>query len=717
MQNFHWNDGLNIGIESIDNDHKKLLSLITELSNAIQSNHTSDVIENIFLQLEEYIVAHFSREEALMKESHYSDLENHIKQHQDFVKKVPELKQKLLSADTRKVSQEVNVFLYNWLMNHIIGEDFNFAQQVYKLNLADEKPPRHKGISIWLSEHFVLNNRLVFATILPVVALFILSFFLFWKAYEELVPVQNQLELIPLVSQVNSITHNLQIERGLSIAYLALKNIEFHSKLSKQYKYTDQEINIYKQKVEAIIKQPINNKATKGITLIENHLIQLVNQRKETNIDSTFKFYSRFITSLLDITENITHQKMSSKIAHNFTAISAISNLKEMMGLERAMGSLAIEQGYLSTPQFRKFIQLIGQKKGFLKTFKNAATIPQISQLELIYKEKSILDIEQTFFLSAEENRLSSMNSQTWFNVLSKEINQLKKLNDFLINDLTTHTNLRIDELKRQLYLIGIGLILVLTITLFTFLILKRSITVPINRLTHALNDLAFGNKDVMLKDTFADDELGLLLESYEKCRRRLLQADISSSIDFIRLDVELNEKRVEKDYYEKLSSIDPLTGAVNRRKLSALAMLEIERTNRFDRSLSVMMLDIDFFKKINDIHGHAIGDKVLISFFKTCQKLARNIDTIARIGGEEFVILMPETDLQQAAIAAERVRLAIEKQTYKLDDTIIKYTVSIGVASWDKITYNNFEGFLQEADQRLYKAKGLGRNGVVSAS
>lgn len=717
MQNFDWNDGLSVGIESIDNDHKKLLSLINELSNAILKNHASNVIENVFLQLEEYVVVHFEREEALMEKCHYPGIENHIKQHQIFIQKVPELKYKLLKADSAKICQEVNVFLYDWLMNHIIGEDLDFTQYAYEANLSDEKPRKFKGISNWLTEHIVLRARLALTALLPLVTLFALSFLVLWSAYKEFVPVQQQFELIPLVHQINSLSHNLQIERGLSVAFLASKDSEFYSRLTQQYIFTDKEIIKYKQEVESIKGKIINKTMREEFTLEEHYFSQLLEQRKvieAREVDSTLTFYTGFIASLLELTESLHHQKMTYSMVQNFTAIKAILNLKETMGLERAIGSLAIEQGYLSKLQLRKFIQLIGQKKGFLKSFHHAATEKQLSQFKLGCEEQNISILEQEILLSILENEPSKLKTHVWFDLLSCEINQLKIFTEFLIKDLTNYTISKVFDLRQRFYIIASVLLAIFTLTFLMFFLLKRSITIPLGRLTHALHDLAFGTKKVMLKDKFTDDELGELLKSYEKCRRRLLQIDISSSINFMRLGLDLDEKILEKKHYEKLSSIDPLTGAFNRRKLNELAILEIERIACANKPLSVMMLDIDFFKKINDTYGHAVGDKVLIAFYQSCQRLVRNIDIVARIGGEEFVILMPETDLQQASEVAERIRSVIEQQVLDIDNKVIKHTVSIGVVTWGKSSYKNFDDFLHDADQQLYEAKESGRNCVI---
>ena len=123
MAKLEWNEGLSVGVEAIDNDHKTLLSLINKVSHAIENRQEAAVIEDVFDQLEHYVIGHFSREEKLMHDSHYRDVQGHIKRHRQFTNKIPELKQALLDADSREAAEEINLFLFDWLMNHIIAED------------------------------------------------------------------------------------------------------------------------------------------------------------------------------------------------------------------------------------------------------------------------------------------------------------------------------------------------------------------------------------------------------------------------------------------------------------------------------------------------------------------------------------------------------------------------------------------------------------------
>lgn len=174
-------------------------------------------------------------------------------------------------------------------------------------------------------------------------------------------------------------------------------------------------------------------------------------------------------------------------------------------------------------------------------------------------------------------------------------------------------------------------------------------------------------------------------------------------------------KKKIESLYQEveRLSRIDPLTGLSNRRSFSTDALRIFQLAIRHQRKLSCAMLDIDFFKHVNDSYGHDFGDKVLIAVAKTCKKKLRKTDLLARFGGEEFCFLFPETDLNSAALIAERLRHAISTLEFHSEENRFSVTVSIGVSKLLDLN-DNMENMLKRSDDSLYKAKENGRNRVV---
>jgi len=168
-------------------------------------------------------------------------------------------------------------------------------------------------------------------------------------------------------------------------------------------------------------------------------------------------------------------------------------------------------------------------------------------------------------------------------------------------------------------------------------------------------------------------------------------------------------------DELEALARIDPLTGIPNRRHFLELAEIEWSRYGRYPRPLSVMMIDVDQFKSINDAFGHHAGDQVLSAIAQTLTSVRRHSDAVGRMGGDEFAVLLPETTLAQAKMAADRLIRAASQQEFEVDGKPIRATISVGVAeAWDAAA--DFAALMNRADQALYQAKSAGRNRVETA-
>lgn len=184
-------------------------------------------------------------------------------------------------------------------------------------------------------------------------------------------------------------------------------------------------------------------------------------------------------------------------------------------------------------------------------------------------------------------------------------------------------------------------------------------------------------------------------------------------------LNIELENHRhnleeivsIRTEQLEKLASIDDLTQLYNRRKFNSLLEQELARNMRYGRDLSIIMFDIDHFKNINDSFGHATGDATLSTLARLCSDAIRNTDILGRIGGEEFMLLLPETPKQNARILAERLRDMIANHPFPGVEHI---TISMGVTA----VYENdtIDSLFSRVDIALYAAKENGRNRVVVA-
>jgi diguanylate cyclase (GGDEF)-like protein len=179
-----------------------------------------------------------------------------------------------------------------------------------------------------------------------------------------------------------------------------------------------------------------------------------------------------------------------------------------------------------------------------------------------------------------------------------------------------------------------------------------------------------------------------------------------------------LNCNRIEMAYHEeiyKMTTVDGLTGAFNKSYFLETLKNELSRARRYLHPLSLLLFDIDHFKKVNDTFGHLAGDRVLKSLAQITFERLRHADTFARYGGEEFAVLLPETGRQGATELAEQLRSHIALSSFRFNGEEIPVTVSIGVATSSPSRKISGEEMVQQADQMLYQAKSEGRNRVRS--
>lgn len=260
------------------------------------------------------------------------------------------------------------------------------------------------------------------------------------------------------------------------------------------------------------------------------------------------------------------------------------------------------------------------------------------------------------------------------------------------------------------LKLLEFYLLLVAALTLLVGVVaywMGRSIVTPLNNLTAAADRIAGGDLAVTLRDDSAD-EIGHLTRVFNQMTDRLRRSY---------QDIELVHQTLQEqnELLGTLAITDSLTGLYNRKKLDEILADQFVRFRRNRRPFAVLMLDLDNLKAINDRDGHAAGDEVLAQVAAILRQSVRDVDYVARYGGDEFVAILTETSMEAALEVAERIRSAVDTLIIRAGNHLFSVTVSVGVAHSHE--GDNSPGMmLFRADHALYKAKGAGRNRVQSA-
>ncbi|MDD4954514.1 MAG: GGDEF domain-containing protein [Candidatus Omnitrophica bacterium] len=212
-------------------------------------------------------------------------------------------------------------------------------------------------------------------------------------------------------------------------------------------------------------------------------------------------------------------------------------------------------------------------------------------------------------------------------------------------------------------------------------------------------------DKAKYLEFIFDGEENGLYVKTSSK--------KIIEHQEVLRKLLELCLERINLyDRFQQLSIYDSLTETYNRRYFVMRFMEEFERAKSFSLKLSALMIDVDNFKKINDTYGHLVGDAVLKEIAKIIKENIREIDSLSRFGGEEFALILPETDKMAAIVVAERIRSKISQQIIKAFDETLGVTISVGVSNFPQNTLYS-DVLMETADKALYQAKNSGRNKV----
>jgi two-component system cell cycle response regulator len=225
----------------------------------------------------------------------------------------------------------------------------------------------------------------------------------------------------------------------------------------------------------------------------------------------------------------------------------------------------------------------------------------------------------------------------------------------------------------------------------------------------------------IALPFTIAEDKSGVFflrrtLDEPQLTRADLEFADtvIKAAVAAIRRANVIETTRAANERLEELARTDPLTRLANRRVLVERLQAEIERARRYESVVSLLMIDLDHFKKVNDAHGHLVGDEVLQEVALLVQQAVRTVDVVARYGGEEFVVVLPETAGDGAVTFAERIRERLEAHTFATKAGLaLRLTTSIGIATFPDRDVETAEDLFARADEALYRAKADGRNRV----
>jgi len=686
MQKIEWNSSFNIGIEEIDTDHQRFVALSNDFYDAILSNASSEELMRFLETIEQYAAEHFTREEALMLQYSFSELEAHKRSHQSFKNIIHNFKHTYIQNSDKEQLKELHEEIVSWILEHIVEEDIKLAQLIQSKN--------KKGFWSRVSIKVRLLSLVIFPSLL--IILFLLHYA--HDFYKQYVDAQKIHTSVTILENINTLSAALQKERGLSVAYLHAKSDYFHKALIAQRQVTQ---NAF----ERFLHQ--KNFLTKDIFC---RYAEVKDFRKSVDtlsisVRKALQLYTQCITSLLHYSTTTAFSiEQNRALRARAMAINALFYKLESFGLERALGTVILQKNY-TQQEALDFIHFQEQERIYTQEFMAYATKKQKIYYVKDYTTQQMSKQAEEYLKSVElslftKESLKIVPSE-FFNVMSQNMDSLQHFLQKHLVAFDKSTQKSVDRLQSSLEYIAVGLIVYLLLSIYLMYKIQRSIYKPIDSFSKALSMLSRDKEQFYKLNESHEYYFGYLEGAYEQLK-----------LKFLKLDANQVLQKQKSRILEDMAYIDTLTGVANRRKFDKLLRYEFKRSKRYKRPFSLIMVDIDHFKKFNDTYGHEVGDVVLKACAEVIVSTSRGSDVVARLGGEEFVLLLPETLLDDAVILAHKIRESVEALEVVHEEHQLHITISLGVAQFLEYEIDPYE-VLRNADEALYDAKADGRNRV----
>jgi diguanylate cyclase (GGDEF)-like protein len=585
--------------------------------------------------------------------------------------------------------------LIEWLLDHIIHEDLalNACQQ--------QTTPKTTPFTNWINRHFSLFERARMVIVLPLVFLIISAVYISFHLFQRYEILDHTEKIAKSVLLLYNVINALQIERGLSSSYLTQTRTTFKPMLLEQYRHTDNAIENglnYKPVISDFTSTQNGMRLYTSLRNVRNEVLHRTISRDESN-----RYYTEFIRTLIEMIRSINYVSQKGVHSSAYVSLMLLIELSESVGLIRNEAAFVLENDDAN----RTYLRHLEEKRKTIRTlFEHVAEPDLLKRYEDSKNDRHVGRFEARLDPILTKDISNSIDPKEWFSFSTAYIDHMKHLIQSTLEAMYRQAR---ENKQNAIWLFGLlwaGMLLFISaITIFSQT-LKKSILKPIEEVTEALQRMAKGDKSYFHTTSVNDPILDNMVNAFNTLRQSLIKADYVETL------IEIQSLKTKN--FERLASRDPLTGIPNKRALDVTFDKLFKALTKERRVLSICVLDIDHFKRINDTYGHEAGDEVLRRFALTVKNSIRNNDFFARYGGEEFIVLLPDTSLNDACHVATKIKHMISTMNLNEIDANLHITVSIGVASTQERHFVDTHHLFKLADARLYEAKNKGRNRIL---
>ena len=488
---------------------------------------------------------------------------------------------------------------------------------------------------------------------------------------KELTSHRAMLDQLAQAERMARLVHEVQKERGLSSAFLADTGDSVRKEVAAQRMATDFRLTQVGSAQESALLP--------GLGAMREKVNQVAVEDKES-----FDFYTLSLNRIFERMDRLSLVASGHPAQHDLISLVHLIRAKEYLGQARATVVVMPAKGRIDPAWHAALGSRFGLFEASLQRFLKESN-PSMQATLMGALGEPAMKSSMRLLRAARDGRAIDpieMPQIRWYETVTEAINLLREVERYTLIELIDEAQAIHDKVRAEILLQRGGLLLITT--LLTWL---------------AISSL------LILMRAFESVLRGARRAAGKQDQERVVKGRHDESIDIAQ---SFNQLLDMVDSLNIKASTDALTGALNRHGFHELAGGELQRALRYHRKLSMIIADVDHFKRINDSHGHAVGDRVLIELARLIRDNMRGADIFARWGGEEFIILTPETSAAEAARLADKLRLLFETCHAK---DLPQFTVSFGVAEFAK--GDNLDTLFAKADQALYRAKETGRNRV----
>lgn len=488
---------------------------------------------------------------------------------------------------------------------------------------------------------------------------------------KELASHRTMLDQLAQAERMARLVHEVQKERGLSSAYLADTGDNARHELSAQRIATD-----FRSAPLDSVQEPA---VLPGLRSMREKIDRAAVDEREA-----FDFYTAGLNRIFERMDRLSLAASGHPVQNDLISLVHLIRAKEYLGQARATLLVMPGKGRVDPAWHAAMGSRLGLFEASIQRHLKESNPSMQATLSGALGEAEMQSSMQLLRAAGEGRPIDpiEMPRMRWYESVTEAINLLREVERYSLNELIAQVQEIHDKVRAEILMERGGLLLISV--LLTWL---------------AISSL------LLLMQAFESVLRGARRAAGRQGTERRAKGKSDEAIEITQ---SFNQLLDMVDSLNVKASTDALTGALNRHGFHELAGVELQRALRYHRNLAMIIADVDHFKKINDSHGHAVGDRVLIQLAQLIRDNMRGADIFARWGGEEFIILTPETSAEEAGLLAEKLRLLFE--AFSTQD-LPAFSVSFGVAEFAK--GDNLETLFAKADQALYRAKDTGRNRV----